>query len=387
MATSMISSEPLSSGEFQITDPDRCDSVDRKHRQIATLLEQTGCDAMLLQRPENIAWMTSGGQAVPFPGSEPVATLLITRDARVVLCNNCDSGELFDRQITGLGFLLKERPWQEPKQILIDDVCRGRKVAGDGVCRSLRDESAAISQLRLTLDEYECRHLRELAKTVAHAVEATTRNILPGETEAEIAGHLAHRLLRHEAVPCRLSVAADGRSRMYRHWSYSDSPLRRWAVVSAMATRGGLTCGVTRTVCFGHPPEHLLAAHRQAAMIAATGMYFSQVGETTATLWEKLRRIFEKIGQPQEWQAVEQGALCGYLPSEQVISPKPDLPLAAGMAIHWTPSVGGIRWGETVLVRPEGAECCTFSDQWPALGISVRGQAVNVADLLCREVG
>ena len=38
-------------------------------------------------------------------------------------------------------------------------------------------------------------------------------------------------------------------------------------------------------------------------MLQATGLYFSQAGTELGTLWEKVRRIYEKLGRDDEGQS------------------------------------------------------------------------------------
>ena len=71
--------------------------------------------------------------------------------------------------------------------------------------------------------------LRELGQTLTLAVEATCRNFDAGETEADVAGHLAHRLLREGVVPADLRVAGDDRLARFRQPSFKAAPIRKHA--------------------------------------------------------------------------------------------------------------------------------------------------------------
>jgi Xaa-Pro aminopeptidase len=186
--------QPLSSGEFEFTDPDRYEDVERKQSRIAEFLERKGYDALLIRQPHNFAWFTVGAECPKHAGTEPAAGLFITPDARVVVADNIDSGQLFDKQLGGLGFQLKQRPWHEGRNGLLDDLCRGRNVACDASQAGSTDESKELAALRLPLTALECERLRKLGTIAAHAVEATARHLEPGQTEADIAGQLANRL-------------------------------------------------------------------------------------------------------------------------------------------------------------------------------------------------
>jgi hypothetical protein len=145
------SAQPLSSGEFDITDPDRYEDVDRKQAQVADFLARRGYDALLVKQPCNFAWFTSGADCPRHEGSDPIAALFITPEARVVVANNVESGQLFDRQLGGLGFQLKQRPWHEGRLGLLEDLCRGRNVACDALQPGTTDASTEVAALRLPL--------------------------------------------------------------------------------------------------------------------------------------------------------------------------------------------------------------------------------------------
>jgi Xaa-Pro aminopeptidase len=378
---------PLSSGEFDVTDPDRCEDVDRKQAQVAELLVRKRYDALLIRQPCNFAWFTSGADIPRYDGNEPSAALFITPDARVVVTNNVASGQLFDRQLGGLGFQLKQRPWHEGRIGLLDDLCRGRNVACDTAQVGTTDESSAVARLRLPLTALECERLRKLGAIAAHAVEATARHIETGQTEADIAGQLANRLIRHEVLPLRLRAVADGRGATYRHWNFGNQPMHRWCFLSATVSRWGLCCAVTRSIVFGSPPDELLVAFQQAGMLEATGVFFSQAGWPLSTVWQKIHRIYEKQGIGEEWQVADQADVLGFRPSEVQLVPSSEFTLSPRMPVHWHPSVGPAQMGDTILVTDEGFELVTPATDWPTLFVSVKGKPVHLPDVLLREGG
>jgi Xaa-Pro aminopeptidase len=241
--------------------------------------------------------------------------------------------------------------------------------------------------MRLPLTALECERLRKLGAIAAHAVEATARTIEMGQTEAEIAGQLAHRLIRHEVHPLSLRAVADGRGLAYRHWQFGDNALRRWCFISTIVSRWGLCCGVTRSVVFGSPPDEMVMPFQQAGMLEATGMFFSQAGWPLATVWQKVRRIYDKQGVGEEWQSADQADVVGYLASEVQLFPASEFTLLPRMAVHWHPSVGPAQMGDTILVSEEGPELLTNANDWPMLCVTVKGRPVYVPDILIREVG
>lgn len=375
--------EPASSSEIPTTDPERLAEVERRQKQVADFLDAQRFDALLIQHPSNFSWFTVGGENSRFGASEPTASLFITRDSRVVVTTNVDSQELFDRQLSGLGFQLKERSWSESRKGLIDDLCRGRMVATDLPAGRAQDVSAQIAPMRLPLSEVETRRLRALGRDVAHAVEAAARHLSVGMTESEAAGQLAHRLIKHGISPERLQAASDGRTKLYRHWTYSDRPIQQFCTLSAIGRRDGLSVGATRTASFGDPPAELWASFSRMSLILATGLYFSQPRWELSETWSRVHRIYEKFGAANEWQLSEQGEVVGYSTNEISVHPRSTFCLEPGMPVHWHPSVGAAVGGDTILVGQNDVSFLTAATEpWPILNVEVKGVSVPCPDIL-----
>src|SRR5207302_9022174 len=112
-------------------------------------------------------------------------------------------------------------------------------------------ETDPLRALRHPLTPLERQRLRELGRTMTLAVEATCRNFDAGETEADVAGHLAHRLIREGVVPIDLRVAGDDRLARFRQPSFKAAPIQHRATIAVTGRRFGLCASLTRTVSFG----------------------------------------------------------------------------------------------------------------------------------------
>ncbi|MGE3317027.1 MAG: M24 family metallopeptidase [Planctomycetaceae bacterium] len=377
---------PISSAEFQIVDPERISDIQHKHRLVTEFLESRRFDALLLQKASNFAWFSSGGDCSRGGNTESTASIFITPDARVVVTTSSDSAQLFDRELQGLGFQLKERPWHEPRAALIDDLCRGRRVASDTGVGQTHNISSELTSLRIPLATVECRRAREVGAAVAHAIEATCRNCHLGQTEADLAGEVAHRLIRHRVVPERIQISSDGRSQAYPHWSYSDEQFQRCVSISAVGRKYGLCIGASRTVSFGQVPSEVLDAHRRTMLIQATGMFFTQPEWAMFEIWNRIQRIYEKFGVEEQWRNMEQAEIIGYDVTEVPLVPRSEFHIAPRMAMHWHPSVGPAISGDTILVKEDGNELLTPFEGWPRLKVEVKGTVIYRPEILQREV-
>jgi Xaa-Pro aminopeptidase len=358
-----------------------------KQQRIAEFLEDEGYEAVLLNRQDSFAWFTAGGDSGAGTASDlGSVSLYVTRDQRCVLATNTESGRTFEEEVAGLGFQLKECRWDEPRDRLIEDICRGRKVASDtGVCGTT-NELDKLRRLRINLTELERQRYRELGRAVSHAVEATCRNARPGETEHELAGELSHRLIRHGILPVTMYVAGEDRAGQFRLAPHKAQPVRRRVTISVAARRHGLCASATRSVCFGQSDNEFLDRHHICSMIDATYIFFAQPGEQASDVLRRAKRIYEKSGYAHEWTLAPQGGVTAYSPIEVMLVPSSQLRFRPGMALAWSPSIGPARCGDTVLLHENGFEILTPTQQWPSVVISVKGYEVERPEVLILEV-
>src|SRR5262249_32605385 len=215
--------------------------------------------------------------------------------------------------------------------------------------------------------------LRELGRTLTLAVEATCRNFDRGEREADVAGHLAHRLIREGVVPVDLRVAGDDRLARYRQPNFKASSILRRATVAVTGRRHGLCASVTRTVSFGPSDREFRADHSLATMVDATCIFFSRPDEVVSEVFRRSKRIYEKYDHPHEWTLDYQGNLVGYSPREVTLRPDSNLILESDMALAWSPSVQAARTADTVVIHARGYEVVTAAQDWPQIDVAVKG--------------
>jgi Xaa-Pro aminopeptidase len=363
--------------------------VDEKQRRVAALLDATGHDALVLGRADSVAWFTSGGDLAQCLGSEASSALLfLNRTSRAVITDNVQSARVFEEELAGLGFQLKERPWYDDPGRVVAELGHGKRLITDlGPCSCAKPwprEADPVRALRRPLTVLERQWLRELGRTLALAVEATCRNFDRGETEADIAGHLAHRLVREGVVPVDLRVAGDDRLERYRQPTFKAAPIERRATISVAGRRHGLCAALTRTVSFGPPGRDFEKQHGLAAMVDATCIYFSRPGETVSGVFRRARRIFEKFDHPHEWTLDYLGHVIGYAPRELLLLPDSPAPLESDTALCWSPSVGPARSEDTVVIDHRGYEVVTEAQNWPKLEVTVKGFQLTRPGILQR---
>ncbi|WP_422926918.1 M24 family metallopeptidase [Singulisphaera sp. PoT] len=365
----------------------RREDIEEKHRRICGFLDTTGNDAIVLGRADSIAWFTSGGDLGQDLGFELGSILLyVNRGSRAVITDNVQSARVFEEELAGLGFQLKERPWFDDPDRIIAELSHNKRVVTDlaGGASPWPKAGDMLKALRLPLTRLERQRYRELGRTLALAVEATCRNFHQGEKEADLAGHLAHRLLREGVVPVDLRVACDDRLARYRQPTFKAAAIERQVTITATGRRHGLCASLSRTVSFGPADEELKKCHGLAAMVDATCIYFSRPQETVSEVIRKARRIYEKFDRPHEWTLDYLGFLTGYAPREALLLPDSSLALNHGTPLCWSPSVGAARSCDTVVVDSRGYENVTAAQQWPQIDVAVKGFVIPRPGILER---
>ncbi len=319
---------------------------------------------------------------LPDPATYPAA--YCNGDARWLFTSNVDSQRQFDEELDGLGFQLKEWPWHLGREQLIADLCQNRRVACDRALEGMRLVSGEVRRFRLILTPYEQACHRALGAVVAHALEATCRTLKVNDTEREVSGQLSHRLMHRGAIPLHIGVAADGRSRLYRNYSFTGTPVRHYAVLTATARKYGLTVTAGRVVCFGDPDEELRREHNAVCRVSASFLASTWPDAVPREILAAARRIYQISGYEHEWLLCPQGHVTGRLAVEVPITPQTEELFQPGMAVTWHASAGGTESCDTFLITDQGPKALTPSEGWPLKRIRIQGAELIRPDVLQR---
>jgi Xaa-Pro dipeptidase len=370
---------------------DRRADIDAKMVQVAKLLQEVGCEGLLLLDSANFAWLTSGAMSrgLSDPSAEPAA--YCNGEHRWIIASNADSQRLFDEEVDGLGFQLKEWPWHWGRDQFLTDLCHNRKVACDrpvnGGANGVSPVVNVAEQLRclrrsLTVYEQACQ--LALGQSVAHALEATCRTLSQGETEREIAGHLSHRLIHRGILPLHVGVAVDGRSGLYRRFGFTSATLEQYVVLTVTARKYGLYVTASRSVCFGELPPEFRQDHNAVCRVSAGYVAATWPDAVPREILLAGRRIYLISGFEHEWQQSPQGHLTGRCPVELPLTPQTEELFQPGWSVTWNASAGAANSCDTFLVTDEGPKLVTPTEVWPLKRIRIQGADFVRPDVLQR---
>ena len=270
--------------ELGVGDQRRLD-VDAKQELVAKLLHDTGCEGLLVLHPANFRWLTAGATPAGLAGRDETPALFFNLEPAL-------ARRLGDRlppavrrragraRVPAQGVALDGQPGAVPGRHGVRPQGRQRPAVP-----GLQADGAFFAHTRRRLSPYEAERLAELGEMVAHAVEATARHFDWGDPEEEIAGHLAHRLLRHGAEPVGL---ADQRRRPgagVPPAGVRPEPVERACVLQATARKFGLHATASRTVFRAAPDETERAEFEAALRLRVTHLAVSRSASGCTRPW------------------------------------------------------------------------------------------------------
>jgi Xaa-Pro aminopeptidase len=379
-----MSSDPGTSemSVFTGPPPNRRDDIEIKHAAVARLLDHSGSEGLLVLEPANFSWLTSGAVPRGLIGSDETPALYFNSNQRWLLCSNVDTQRFFDEELDGLGFQVKEWPWQGNREQHLADICFNRRVVSDRPFRDCKLAGAFFEQERRRLSAYERERSRELGRMLAHALEATARNTDPDDTEEEVAGQLAHRLVKHGAAPTTLQVSADERARDLARPGVTSARIQRSCVIQATASRSGLFATASRSVCFGQPEVALKSEFDIASQIVAVWSATITAGHRAAALIETARHIIKGTPHEHDWRLSPPGWLTGRRASEGLLSAASTEGFTQGNLVVWRSRVGGGVSCDTYLLDNSEWKPVTIMEEWPVRRYVIQGKRFEVPDLL-----
>jgi hypothetical protein len=358
--------------------------IDAKQARVATILADMGCEGVILLVPAHVAWFTGGINVRGLIAETERPGVYTNGKQRWLICSNVDTQRLFDEELDGLGFQVKEWQWSTGRALLLGELAAGKKTASDRPFPNMPLINDRLRTELRPLAPFDRDRYLDLGRWVTHAVEATARTLAPGDSEAEVAGQVAHRLHRYGADVAGVSVTADARGRKFRRAGFTDTPVVAGCVIQATGTRDGLYVTTSRTVWFGPPDDAFRAEQDAACRLSGVYRLLSRPNESVGTAAEAGRRVTVDGPYEYEWRQSQPGYGAGWYPAEELRRLGQDEKFVADQAVVWQARVGAAAIVDTILVGADGPVPVTPPDGWPFKRVSARGATLDVPDLLVR---
>jgi len=361
-------------GERQMTTTpaERTKETAEKLTRLRTWMEQERLTVMILRRTPSVAWITAGAtDYVNTATSEGPITAIITADRAVAVANNIEAPRFRDEEhLDRTGWEIVEVPWYDasraPTPAAITGIGITPETAGSDVpYPGTRNVGGEISRLRSRLLPVEQARFRDLAAECAAVMSDAVALTKPGQSEFEIAGHLAAASQPRGIQSIVNLVATDERMHRYRHPLPTEKKLERHALLVLCGRRDGLVASISRIVHFGPVPEEIQRTHEAVAGIDAAVISASRPGRTLGEIFTEIQNAYDAAGFPGGWNGHHQGGVAAYEPREYLALPGSTDRLEAGMVCAWNPSLPGAKSEDSIIVGADGPDVVTPIDGWP----------------------
>jgi Xaa-Pro aminopeptidase len=360
------------------------EEIKEKEGRVTRFLEEEDLDALLLERQDNFAWFTAGGDSHVVTASERgAASILITKEKKYIITTNIEAPRIISEEVKNQRFELKSFPWHESrKEEIVLSLTKGMKLGSDTFFPEA--SSVDISPLRYSLTPEEIERYGWLGGKSSLCLGKVCKEIKPGETENEVAAKLAKEVLSSGVTPTVLLIAADERISQYRHPIPRDKKIDKYVMVVLCARKWGLVVSVTRLVHFGKLPPQIRQKHNAVVKIDAALISRTRPGAKVGDIFEYGREAYAQAGYPEEWKFHHQGGPTGYAGRDYKATPDNENIIQLNQAVAWNPSIRGTKSEDTIIALKDKTEIITSASDWPMIGVEIEGMSWQRPDILIK---
>lgn len=347
-----------------------------KLERLRRFMDEHGYAAIRLQTPNLFAWLTGGGRNhIDITSTWTGAALYVTRSRVICVLADNERDRILEEELEGvLDCEIRSYPWWGWAQDAVKDLYEDGPVAGDMPFPGVVPIAEELRSLFYPLTAPEIKRYRALAAEVSEIMLDALSEVREGMTELDIDGMLSAAFRRRDIHPHVLMVAADGRAARFKHPLPTTAKLKRYAVVSICAARGGLVVSQTRSVHLGEPNAALLEQHRAASYIAARLIAETREGVPLEELYRIGLDAYKEVGWPGEWVRHTFGGKTGYRTREFSLGPSSAGAVERHTAWGWNPTVAGTKSEDTVIAGPDAPEVLGEDERWPHIAFELKGK-------------
>jgi len=351
--------------------------VEQPLLRVRELLAARDCDAVVLTRPSTVAWVTGGANAPIDRGANTdVVWAVVTATSCSLITTEVEKERLVVEALGGRDEWadVVAVPWWD-EQAFIDAaraVSGARVLATDGHPAFELDLDEALTRARLVLSTGQQEALAVLGRDAAEALQTALLEWSPGETDRAVQARVVALLEGRGADTPVVIVGGDDRVRRYRHPLAVGAPMSALVMAVVVARRAGLHVAATRMASRGALGQDLQARMDAVRRIESRVLSATTPGATYGDALGALDSAYADEGYAGEWRRHYQGGPIGYRQREFEISPAQRhsswgrLPVHAGHAVAWNPSVGGgAKVEDTYLVGADSRVRVTDAPGWP----------------------
>ena len=271
--------------------------IEEKLSRIRKLMEEERLDAVLLTLTPNFFWVTGGKSGFVDKGTMDAAVkILVDKENAYVICNSSEQFRVMEEELVDGSFELISYLWHEDESERLKPYLQGKRAGSDSGIYGTINIADKIQKLRYTLTAEEEKRMREIGLECAQILEESVKQIVPGETELEVAGNVTGKLMaKGYQVPVCL-VASDDRMYKYRHPIPTEKMIEKYAMVAICGQKYGLTISMSRIISFEPLTQELQNRYDALLKIDATYILNTKAGVLSREILEKAYAVYEAEG-------------------------------------------------------------------------------------------
>jgi Xaa-Pro dipeptidase len=356
-----------------------------KISRLRRFLSEKKKEGILINRQDNFAWLTCGGENRVVTASDSGASeLLVTAQKVYLVANNIESGRVMQEEISGLDVEPLVFPWdeEEKKEKFLSRIAKpGQFLSDNGSI----GKTADLAPLHIPLTGPELSRYRNLGKKVGESFTVVAKEIRVGDTEHKIAAIMAEVLLAQGICPAVLLIAADKRIARFRHPIPTKNRLKKYVMLVVCGRQGGLIVSATRLVSFGKLSPELEQKHKAVAYVDAAFITETKPGKSMAEIFTAGVKAYRDSGFPEEWRQHHQGGPTGYAGRYFKATPTEKRRVTADSGFAWNPSITGTKSEDTILVTgKKKPEIISTTPGWPAIKVVYKGTKITRPAILIK---
>ncbi|OLP66905.1 hypothetical protein BACPU_02640 [Bacillus pumilus] len=356
--------------------------------QVRSLMEEKQLDGVLIQKRNNFSWLTGGRRNhIVLNTPDGVCQLLVWKDDIVLIVNQMEEKRIIEEEMAYFDhpYQVVTMDWFEDDYTYIQTITKEKRIGTDTQMEGFEYIEPSLSHVRSILSASQISQYETLCYDAAVIVESVCKDMLPGQTEHEIASLVAQKAIAQGMTIEVLLVATDDRIHQYRHPIPTEKALQKHALVVLCAERHGLVANVTRSVYFGHLPKALEENKVRLARIDTVMNAATRPGRTIGEVLKAGIAQYEKEGFPDSWKKLHQGGKTGFVSREIIAVPSSTEEVQLHQVYTWNPSLPGLKSEDTMIVEKEGNRFLTYTGQWGYIEIEHEGNMYRRPDILVRH--
>ena len=364
----------------------RLAEINEKLARIRKGLEESGKEALLLNKHPNFSWITAGGKGfVANCFDNSAIAVLVTKTKLFAICNVIEEPRIIEEErLPELGFELYVYKWQENslESFVKDQVSSWENVLSDTPLANAIVDNAFILSVRLPFTHNEIARYLYLGEYLSRGLEEYLPTVKPGMSEYEIAGGISNALWKYNIEQVMHLVSADERADKYRHALPTEKKLEHNLLVSINGRYKGLITTTSRMVYFGKPKPGFVEQYNDCCDMETQVISKAAPGVDEIELYETLRQAYSSRGYPTMFDKHGQGGCQGYWPREYMITPDSHRIIRKDTAYCFNPVVDGTKSEDAFIVRDDGVLMITRPVTFPKRPYTVGGRTIERPALL-----